>query len=437
MLKRLWVYLRKNLLALGQNMGRKELPRLNRGLLALCLLMLLPTLVCVAASVWRERKATQAAHILVPVQMQGEKDRTLDTVYWLKARLSEQDLARAYYLQANVLYLGSLQGRYRVYVDGDLLTWGASSESTHPATVSLPFSRLQEGQPLDVSIEMSQIDPSVKSDAVVGKSGKGFVTPEIADDLLQAHHWEAEIEPLMSATAFGILGALFFFGWLTQRRKQEYAYFAAFAFLQTGMHVCEVDFVQQMIGSHWMSLARLSFLLWEGSLAMLLGFALARTRASWMIVAVAITAFASCVPFASDLLSISIGNLASWQRYLFKVFVPLAYCRGAFACLIQWNVLSQRRVLASMEQIMGLRMSKRKRDLRRLGLGLLFVGALYAIQALFYSTTDGAMGLFRLSHFFILLVCYGAGVFEDRLRNQLQPVTQVSTLRTQDICKAG
>jgi hypothetical protein len=426
-------------------MGRKSVisivpSQTNTSLLWLCLLMMLPTLACVSASLWRERKTAQAAHILVPVQdHHWKKDlpeddlKTNETVFRLSTRFSEQDLARAYYMHANVLYLGQIQGRYQVYADGQLTTWGSSSESTHPVTISIPLGRLQAGEPLSIAIEVSQTEPSLKADALGGKTGEGFVTPEIADDLIQARQWENELEPLICATAFGVLGSLFFFGWMTQRRKQEYAFFATFAFLQSWMHVCEIDFVRQMIGIHWMSLGRVSFLLWEGTLAMLLGFSLARTRSSWMIAVVSMTATLSLIPFAASWMPFSIGSLASWQKYLFKAFVPLAYARGGLACLIQWNVLSQRRLMSRLMP----RMQRRKRDLRRMGLALIFIGALYAVQAVFYSSIDGAMSLFRLSHFLIVLACYGVGVMEERFQSSQERVTETAQPDLQDIRKAS
>lgn len=455
-MKRLWVHFRQSLLALGQIMGRRSViskvpSQTNTSLLGLCLLMLLPTLACVSASLWRERKAAQAAHILVPIQDQHwnevppEDDlNAVEKVFKLTTRFSEQDLARAYYMHANVLYLGQIQGRYRVYVDGELTTWGSSSEATHPVTISFPVGRLQAGEPLSIVIEVSRTQQDLKADVHGRKAGEGFVTPEIADDLIQARQWETELEPLICATAFGVLGSLFFFGWVTQRRKQEYAYFAAFAFLQSWMHVCGIDFVQQMIGVHWMSLGRLSFLVWEGTLAMLLGFALARTRSSWMIAVVAITTALSLIPFAASWMPFSIGSLASWQKYLFKAFVPLAYARGGVACLIQWNVLSQhrhRQMIASNYPVTDTRVipciMRRSRDLRRMGLALILIGALFALQATLYSMSDGAMGLFRLSHFLILLACYGVGEIEERRQGSQERVTQAPQQGAQDIRKVS
>jgi len=403
MVKRLWVYVRKSLLLLGSVMGRKaQLPYGSHRawLTGLSSLLILPTLACIAMSGWQEWKTIHSARILVPLRTQdwklagrapsseGLASEGLQDPVRLTTRLDEQQLARAYYTQANVLYLGEIPGRYRVFLDGDLTSWGNSSESAHSVSIPISMKRLEEGRPLDLVIELTK---------KMEKSSQGLITPEMADRLIQARHWKNELEPFFCATVFGVLGCLFLMGWLIQRRKQELAYFAAFAFLQALMHLCRIDFVERALGYRLATQAHTVFLLWEGSLAMLLGFSLARTRGSWMGATIGATLLAS--------LALFVLAAASWQKYLFQIFIPLAYARGALACLIQWNVLSQRKMLATG----NVASAGRREDLRRLGVGLLVIGASHALQAMFF----GPSGLFRLAEFVILLSCYAAGMITE------------------------
>ncbi|MFL5812345.1 MAG: hypothetical protein ACJ763_02110 [Bdellovibrionia bacterium] len=247
----------------------------------------------------------------------------------------------------------------------------------------------------------------------------------VQDQLSQSQQWQSELMPLLCAMIFAVLGVFFLAGWMTQRKKQEYAYFAAFSFLQGVGQFCAVDWMQQLLGASFLSELRVVLLVWEGSLAMLLGLALARTRASWMAMAVFTTVLVTSMLLLAPWISLPKATLANWEKYLFQVFVPLAYARGAAACLIQWNVLSQRRAFANLGQEMSLRIAQRRRELGTLGFGFLTVGALYAAQALFFSSADAWMRVFRLSHLVLLIACYGAGWMQNRLRDDARLVLRL------------
>jgi hypothetical protein len=448
MVKRLWVYFRKSLLIAGEVMGRKshrpqKPSRLGLGLLGLCLLILAPMLVCTGIALWHEWRWTENATISVPIQAHQWKsywpassfqvgEQSIASTYsnstFLVTELSEQALAHAYYLQANVLYLGPIHGRFRVYLDGDLTSWASALGQTRPVTLTVPLKRLQQAEPLSVAIEISSDTSAFKRDRLDKKRGEGLVTPEVADKLIQANLWERKLIPLICATVFGVLGILFFTGWLIQRRKQEYAYFAAFSFLQAVGQICAIDFMQQVLGSSFLSELGVVLLVWEGSLAMLLGLALARTRASWMVMAICATFLATSVLLLAPWISLPAATLAKWELYLFKGFVPLAYARGALACFIQWNVLSHRRAFVSLGFEKSVRAMQRRRDLRRLTLGFFGVSILYFFQSEFVSNADPRMGVFRLTHFVLLITCYGAGWIKNQLRDDVHAVLRLTRL---------
>jgi hypothetical protein len=359
-------------------------------------------------------------------------------------RLSEQELTHAYYLQANILYLGQITGRFCVYLDGDLLSWGNASGRPRPVMLAVPMSRLQQAEPLCVAMEISSEASAVSPDRLGGAQGEGFVTSDIAEKLIQSQQWQSELMPLICATIFTVLGAFFFTGWLTQRQKQEYAYFAAFSFLQAVGQFCAVDFVQQFAGTALLSELKVVLLVWEGSLAMLLGLALARTRASWMAMAVSFAVLVTSALLLAPWISLPLATLAKWEKYLFQVFVPLAYARGAMACWIQWNVLFQQQELATLAPGIRLRVNQRRQDLARLSFGFLIVGALYAIQAALFSSADAWMGVFRLTHFVVLIACYGSGWMQNRLHDDAGKVLRLTrhkasseTSESSDLQKAG
>jgi hypothetical protein len=306
------------------------------------------------------------------------------------------------------------------------------------------MNRLQQAEPLSVAIEISSDASANRPDLIGGSQGEGFVTPEVADKLIQSQQWQSEIMPLICATVFAVLGVFFLVGWMTQRKKQEYAYFAAFSFLQAVGQFSAVDWMQQLLGATFLSELKVVLLIWEGSLAMLLGLALARTRASWMVMAVSTAVLATSAFLLAPWISLPLATLAKWEKYLFQVFVPLAYARGAIACLIQWNVLSQRREFASWGHEMSHRIAQRRRDLGILGLGFMTVGALYAVQAMFFSSADAWMRMFRLSHLVLLMGCYGAGWMRNRLRDEAGQVLRLTRIKGpvtnaewQDVKKAG
>jgi hypothetical protein len=312
-------------------------------------------------------------------------------------------------MQANVLYLGALSGRYRVYLDGEMLTWGDLPRQTQPIAIPVSMKRLESGAPLSVAIEVFEDPTHPQADILGGETGEGFVTPQIAESLKRTHFWKARSLPLICATLFAALGAAFFFSWLSDRKKQECAIIAACAFFQALMQVCAIDLVHELMDERFWNLAQVILLLWEGSLGMLLGFAFARSRGSWML-GIGLTAvLSSSIPCSVFFFSSRSAILLSWQIYLFRWMLPLAYARGASACFIQWNVLAHRKTVVSQGPVLSACMIRRKNELLRLGSTLVLIGALYAIEGCVLSSTDSRMSVCRILNFMLLLIAYAAG----------------------------
>lgn len=454
MIMRLYVRLNRLFCLLGQRMGR--MPRDSSllferrsfyGLLSLSLVTLLPTLlllgvifgkelnrvvlsrlhVPIAGNQWKtlylpadtgdSGQALDYADPAVPQLWQSPTDRDQpehikrvseikNGVLWIGKTFTEQELARAYFNQANILFLGKILGRYHVYLDGEQIVAGSYTWLNGPLFIPISTRRLEAGTPLHLAIELINDVGAVQPDLLGQEYGEGFTTSAWASELTQKILWNNHSGPLLFSLLYLSLGAFFLIAWFGGSRKQEYAFFAAYLFLQALMQMNSLDSVRSLRSTLFWSQLNLGLLVGEGTLALLLGLSFARVKRSWILPLVVISIIAGFVPFM--LRAPSYASIAFWEAQIFRWFIPIAYFRGGFSCLIQWHWLGRWKRDGSLE--------KRQALLLKMGLGLPLIASLAFVESWFLTPNDFNLSYFKLLHVSVLLMIYVGANLQERRR---------------------
>lgn len=460
MLLRIYVRINRLFCKLGKHMGRR--PRDSSelferrsffGLLSLSLLTLLPTLfllglifgkelgrsataklhVPIAGNQWKTLyitpdtnpdKATSAepqsidyADPSVPNLWQSTTDRdqpehikrlseSKNGVLWIGKTFTEQELARAYFNQANILFLGKILGRYHVYLDGEQIVSGNYTWQNGPLFIPISMRRLESGLPLHLAIEVINDVGAAHPDLLGQEYGEGFTTSAWASELTQKILWNNHSGPLLFSLVYLSIGSFFLIAWFSGSRKQEYAFFAAYVFLQALMQMNSLDSVRALRSTLFWNELNLGLLVGEGTLALLLGLSFSRVRRSWMGPLVVVSIIVGALPFI--LRTPSYTTVAFWESQIFRWFIPVAYIRGGFSCLIQWHWLRRWKRDGSLALRQGV--------LLKMGAGLCLVGILAFVESWFMTPTDFNLSYFKLTHVGILLSIYISSNLQERRR---------------------
>jgi hypothetical protein len=450
MLLRFYVRINRFFCQLGKHMGRR--PRDSSelfdrrsffGLLSLSLLTLLPTLflfgmifgkelgraslarlhVPIAGNQWKTLYLTPQALAVdysdptLPILWESPTDRDQpehfkrlqeikNGVLWIGKIFTEQELAKAYFNQANILFLGKILGRYHVYLDGEQIVSGNYTWLNGPLFIPISMKRLESGQPMHLAIEVINDEGLVHPDLLGQEYGEGFTTSSWASELTQKILWNNHSGPFLFSLVYLSIGSFFLIAWFSGSRKQEYAFFAAYVFLQALMQMDSLDSVRSLRSTLFWNQLNLGLLVGEGTLALLLGLSFARVRRSWITPLVITSIVVGFLPFL--LRSPSYVAVAFWEAQIFRWFIPLAYLRGGVSCLIQWHYLRRWRRDGSL--------ILRQNTLLKMGLALSLIGTLAFAESWFLTPNDFNLSYFKLIHVGILLSIYIGSNLQERRR---------------------
>jgi hypothetical protein len=348
------------------------------------------------------RRADIGQHVAKTSKRRGK-------TFFLGLELPASYLQQSATKHANYFWVGSINGGYRVWIDGELLFDSQGKSTLLSLAFPIPFSKLSTSRSIKIAIEITHNTSYVYPDYFLGPGFQGFSASAAGAEKLVGTLFNNEERYALFTLLYLAVSLLFAFFWTVATPKQEYWYLAALALNQAVLWIFGIRTVGLSwptgTNVHWI---RLPFSLLEGALGLLLGLSFARTGASTMRFCIFFTGVLTCYLMATVR---SPETLLQIDGILEQYWVPATYGLGASACLLQAWYLSKSPSLAD-------RTRKRKSRLIWFSSLLFSIGILYLFES-HLETVRGDTAVFFFSTNFFAVLLMSAILLLD-YRNDLQ-----------------
>lgn len=338
--------------------------------------------------------------------------------FWVVYDFTAEEAKNAAAQSANHLFIGIINGKYRIFINGNLMKESPAKPERALISVSIPVEWLTRAN--RVAIWIQNNTQSAFPDIFESASFRatGLLAADTLDGMLGLDNFLNENRHFILATVYGLISVFFFSLWLATPRKRELFYFAVFGvalgFLSLRLAV-----------SFYLSLPRIQtyqlellLRIGEASAALYAGLAMSRLRRIVGFVFLGPIPFLLLFFFSSARSGPDFLIYSSWVG---KHLVPIYYLLSSVSCLLQWYWV---RTQVSQRRAHWLR--TRAWRLAAFSLIFLSLGIVYAWQGRYF----GSPGMLATFHRYTPLLGFLAGAMilfrEFRDQSQQMEYTPVS-----------
>jgi hypothetical protein len=200
------------------------------------------------------------------------------TPFWLGATLPISTLQAASKLGANQLVVGMILSSFRLWMDGQLLLSGDRSDLEF-ISIPLPVTRLSEGRPLKIALEIINNAGTLKGPDVLAPGFEsGLSTWPKLVRYKRALAIRDSARPMALFGILALLAVIFFAAWLGNPARREYFYLALYAFGNALVQIKLMDIFYLSLSREAVAALGVIAYTWTGVFALFAGLSFARAR---------------------------------------------------------------------------------------------------------------------------------------------------------------
>ncbi|MBY0470077.1 hypothetical protein K2X30_02840 [bacterium] len=268
-----------------------------------------------------------AAHLEKVRALQGK-------VFWVGTTIDHATVQAAIDQQKTSFILGFVSGTYQIWINGHPAEKGNYSSNLMPIILRISPAEFSHQENLQIAVRIEHDVGNLVPDyfnAAFG--GEGFSGQREVTGLLGVTIFHGEVRPFAFALVQLVLALLFFFFWISAKRKQEYFYMACFVLVQAWFQARQIDFVFRALEPNVTYSLDLVLRIYDGVFALFLGLSFARTSRAFFQYALPMFLFMPLAVLAMPFPDASSKMFFSASLGMF--FVPICYWSASVICLLQ------------------------------------------------------------------------------------------------------
>lgn len=324
--------------------------------------------------------------------------------FWIGASISGTKRQDALNKKAFHLFLGRINAPFRILVNE---RERANGNGRDFLPISFPLGADDLKSDLRIAVE---VDHSLGSSYPIAinypNEDAGLYTNEGIGDVREFYLFVSTISALALSITALVAATLFFFLWLNVRQRKEFFAFSAFSFCLFCVQLLAWSKVSGSMPRQFFYEASFIYRILEGVLAAFLGFSYARIR-TWPFLAICLAAL--LMFFAMEIKATNSTSFMEASIFAGKVFTPLCFFTGAFACFSQ-------ALVGKIQGFPGMSQEKlrhRHNRLDQFSILLVALGTLYAIESFRSSGFAGFASYWQRPIQFSLLVLIAGFLLRD------------------------
>lgn len=332
----------------------------------------------------------------------------LGKVFWLGARIKNDDLKLAAAKSANYLRLGYINGEFDIWVNGKKYLSSPGDLGTL-VSIILPFASLSTNDDLFVAIRIKHNKGSRSPDRLLGARYSGLSNLE--HHLAHSNYYTlvGTIRPIVFATIEFLLSMLFLFLWLSAVQRQEYFYVFVLTLCYSFLNLLEGEFIRVYLPRDTTASIYFVCIFSNALFELVLGFAIARLRRNLFLYLLPIG-----IIFPLSVVIRQGSSAVLWYQtsLIIQYFLPVVDLLAASVCILQ---------TIQCEALLGSTTSCKTR-IRRLSLSAM----IFLFLAAYYITSSNLIDGYWFSTLHLMLVSVMAGVVLMDYRDQELRVAKFS-----------
>lgn len=324
--------------------------------------------------------------------------------FWVGVSIDDAERQEALSKKALHIFLGRLNAPFRILVNERERASGNGCDSL---PISLPLGTDDFNSQLRIAIEINHSLGSSYPIAInYPNEDAGIYTHDGIGDVREFYLFISTISALGLGISALIAAILFFFLWLNVRQRKEFFAFSAFSLCLFSVQLLAWSKVSGSMPRQFFYEAALTYRILEGILAAFLGFSYARIR-TWPFMLICLGGLVMF--FAMEIRAINSSSFMETSIFAGKVFTPLCFFAGAFACFSQ-SLIGKNVGFSGMSQD---KQKHRSSRLEQFSILLVALGTLYAIESFRLGGFSGFTAYWQRPIQFTLLLMVAGFLLRD------------------------